>query len=292
MKSFETAEPIAVDIEMGIGDLQVIASDRQDTVVVVEPANPASESDVNAAAQTLVELVGHNLRIRAPKSWKQWTPWGGRESVNIRVELPAGSDLSATTGLAPLRTAGRLGDCVYKTGLGEVQVDDARSLDVKTSAGEVTVGSVQGDLVITTGSGQVLVGCVEGVAEIKSSNGDMRIGVVGGDLRATTSNGRISVDDAGAAVSAKTANGDIRLGTIRRGTTYAQTAFGKIEVGVSEGVTAWLDLDTSFGAVYNELVTVEQPEPGAETVEITVRSSMGSIAIHRSLEAITEVATA
>jgi hypothetical protein len=282
MKTFETPEPIALEIEMVVGDLEIIASERPDTVVDVEPTNPGSEADVNAAEQTQVELVGRHLVIKTPKGWKQWTPWGGRESVNVRVELPAGSDLRAATSVASLRASGRLGHCVYRTSIGDAQVDEVRSLEVKTSSGQVVVGSVGADATVVTSSGHVRVAQVGGAADIKSSNGDVSLGTVGGDVHAVTSNGRISIDDAGAGVSARTANGDIRLGTVRRGTAEAQTSLGRVEIGVAEGVTAWLDLDTNFGTVRNDLDTAEQPAPGAPTVEIRARSSFGTIAVHRS----------
>jgi hypothetical protein len=288
MKTFDTPEPIALDVEIVVGDLEVIASERRDTFVDVQPTNPDSKADVNAAEQTQVELVARHLVIKTPRSWKQWTPWGDRESVNVRVELPAGSDLRAATSVAPVRASGRLGDCTYRASIGDVQMEDVRSLEVRTSSGQVVVGSVGGDATIVTSTGHVRVGAVAGTAEIKSSNGDVSMGTVGGNVQAVTSNGRISIDDASARVSARTANGDIRLGTVRRGTAEAQTSFGKVEIGVADGVTAWLDLDTNFGSVHNDLDTAEQPTPGAATVEIRARSSFGTIAIHRSAASATE----
>jgi hypothetical protein len=288
MKTFDTPEPIALDIEMVVGDLEVIASERQDTVVDIQPSDPDSEADVNAAQQTQVELVADHLVIKTPKGWKQWTPWGGRESVNVRVEVPAGSDLRAAASVASLRASGPIGDCAYKASIGDVQVDDVRALDIKTSSGQVVVGSVDGDATIVTGTGHARVAHVGGASDVKSANGDVTLGTAAGDVQAVTSNGRISIDDAGDSVSARTANGDIRLGTVRRGTAEAQTSFGKVEIGVAEGVTAWLDLNTNFGAVHNALDTAEQPAPGAAVVEIRASSSFGTIAVHRSAASATE----
>jgi hypothetical protein len=289
MKTFDAPGPIALDVDMGIGELHVIASDRVDATVDVQPANPASKADANAAAQTTVELTGRQLVVKAPRSWKQWTPWGGRESLDIRVELPAGSDVRASTGLASLHASGPLGDCVYKAGIGDVRVDEASSLSVKTASGEVQVGTVQGDAEIATSSGRVHVGHVEGAADLKSSNGDVSIDSVSGHLRAVTSNGRISVESAGAGVTAKTAYGDIRVGRVRRDRTEAQTSFGKVEIGVAEGVTAWLDLDTHFGTIHNALGAADEPGPDAVVVEIQARSSYGSIAVHRVASTTAEV---
>src|SRR5207302_1864023 len=82
---------------------------------------------------------------------------------------------------------------------------------------------------------------------------------VTGDLRVHAANGKIVVDRAEAAVAAKTANGDVRLGEVARGAVLAETALGKIEVGIRDGVTAWLDLNTSFGRVQSDLDDADRP---------------------------------
>jgi len=105
---------------------------------------------------------------------------------------------------------------------------------------------------------------------------------VGGELRVKAANGGISVDRAGATVTVKTANGDIRLGEVASGAVVAETAAGKIDVGIREGVAAWLDLNTGFGRVLNDLVDSERPGAGEETVEVRARTSYGDISIRRS----------
>jgi hypothetical protein len=84
-------------------------------------------------------------------------------------------------------------------------------------------------------------------------------------------------------VAAKTANGHVRLGEVERGAVVAHSAFGTVEVGVRSGVAAWLDLDTKFGTVQNDLEATERPGPGEEAVEVHARTSFGDITINRSL---------
>jgi hypothetical protein len=40
MTTFETPSPITVTLELGIGDLQIAAGDRTNTVVDVRPTDP------------------------------------------------------------------------------------------------------------------------------------------------------------------------------------------------------------------------------------------------------------
>jgi hypothetical protein len=61
----------------------------------------------------------------------------------------------------------------------------------------------------------------------------------------------------------------------------AETAYGKVEVGVADGVAAWLDLGTGYGMVHNELDAADRPGAGEPTVEIRAKSGMGDITVRR-----------
>ncbi len=282
MPTFETPKPITVDVELGVGDIRIDASERTDTVVEVLPSDPGKPGDVTAAEQTRIDLAGGRLVIRGPRGWRQWTPWGGRESIDVRVALPAGSEIQGDVGVTALRCTGELGALRFKTGAGDIDVDEAGPVAIRTGAGDISVGHAAGDLTASTGSGVVRVAAVDGSAVIKNSNRDTWVGRVGGDLRVRAANGNISVDRAGATVTVKTANGDIRLGEVAPAAVVAQTAAGKIDVGIREGIAAWLDLDTGFGRVQNDLADAERPAAGEETVEVRARTSYGDISIRRA----------
>ena len=61
MPTFATPEPIAATVEVAGARVRVTASDRTDTVVLVEPINEASRSDVKVANKTTVDFVGGQL---------------------------------------------------------------------------------------------------------------------------------------------------------------------------------------------------------------------------------------
>jgi hypothetical protein len=282
MPAFDTPEPISVTVELGVGDIRIVASDRTDTIVEVRPSDAAKQSDVTAAEQTRVEYAGGRLLVKAPKGWKQYTFRGGGESIDVQVDLPAGSQVRGDAGVAALRCSGRLGECRYRTGVGDIHLDQAGPVQLKTGAGDITVDQAVGGAELTTGSGAVRIDSIDGAAVVKNSNGDTWIGEVTGDLRVNAANGKISVDQAHATVAAKAANGDVRLGEVTRGAILAQTGFGKVEIGVLDGVAAWLDLSTRFGNVQNDLDAAERPEPDEDAVEVRARTSFGDITIHRA----------
>ena len=126
---------------------------------------------------------------------------------------------------------------------------------------------------------------IDGAAVVKNSNGDTWIGEITGNLQVNAANGRISVDQARETVAAKSANGDVRLGEVAHGTVLAQTALGKVEIGIRDGVAAWLDLNTRYGSVHNDLDLSERPGPAEDAVEVRARTSFGDITITRSVAA-------
>jgi hypothetical protein len=285
MPTFTTPGPILVSLEIEAGDIRIVASERADTTVEVRPSDPGKSGDVAAAEQTRVDLAGGRLTIKGPKRRLHALRGAGTDSIDVEVALPAGSDVHVGAGLAAVRCTGTLGECRLSTGFGDVALADTRSLVVKTGGGQVAADHVAGDANVSTATGTVQLGRVDGSAAIKSSNGDTTLGDVGGDLRVSTANGRITVGSAAGSVEVKTAAGDIELGAVARGSVVAKTAFGKVAVGVRDGVPAWLDLNTGFGNVVSELEAAGEPGAGEDSVEIKARSGFGDIAIRRVVAA-------
>jgi DUF4097 and DUF4098 domain-containing protein YvlB len=282
MPVFDTPRPIAVSIELGVGDIQIAAADRADTVVEVRPSDPAKESDVTAAGQTRVEYAAGRLVIKAPKNWRQYTIRGGGESIDVRIELPAGSHLAGEASVSSLRCTGTLGECRYKTSTGDISLDETGPVNVRTGAGDVWLERAAGHAEVSTGTGSVRIGAVDGTAAIRNSSGDTSVGSVTGDARVRAASGSIVIGTSLATVAAKTAKGDIRLRDVAGGTVVAETAFGAIEVGIGDGVAAWLDLHTRFGHVRNDLDTAGRPEPGQPAAEVRAYTSFGDITVARS----------
>jgi DUF4097 and DUF4098 domain-containing protein YvlB len=222
--------------------------------------------------------------VKAPKL-RSWSLRSGGGSIDVTIELPAGSALHGNGQLTGFQCDGALGDCRIKTGLGHVRVDQAATVTVKSGTGDVSLDRATGNVEVATGSGEVRLRRLDGSAAIENSNGDTWVGSAHGDLRIKSANGRIAVDVAHAGVTAKTARGDVRLREVSRGSVVLETQVGDVEVGISEGTVAWLDVNTSVGKVDNALDAAEAPDKSARTVEVRARTSFGDVAIGRPLMA-------
>lgn len=286
MPSFHTPQPISVHLELGgVGVIRLVASDRSDTTVEVRPTDPASKADVAAAERIRVEYSEGRLTLIGPKGWRYYSGWGGwRESIDVEIAMPAGSRFEGKAGIGTLHSKGPLDDLRFKTGFGEIHAEQTGSLAVHTGAGNVNIERAAERAEVSTGSGMLKVGRIDGSAAVRNSNGDTWIGDILGELRANAANGKIAVDRPQSAVFARTANGDIVLGAVARGEVVAETGWGRVEIGVANGVPAWLELRTNHGRVRNELEAASAPEPSEEAVEIRARTGHGDITIHRSLE--------
>jgi hypothetical protein len=281
MPTYETPGPVSAAIDVVAGDVRISASDREDTVVEVRPSDASNADDVKAARMTHVHHAKDHVVVKAPRS-RSWLSRGGAGSIDVTVELPAGSHVYGTAHTADFHCDGPLGTCRIKTGTGAVRLERAATVSVKSGTGDVSVEHATGPAEVATATGDVRLGAVDGSAVIKSSIGDTWVGTAGGDLSASTAKGSIAVDHARASIAAKSAYGDLRVGEAGRGSVALQTHAGDVEVGVPAGTAAYLDVSAAAGRVRNELEAADGPEPSAETVEVRARTSAGDIVIRRA----------
>jgi DUF4097 and DUF4098 domain-containing protein YvlB len=282
MQSFETPQPIAISVDLAVGDLRVAARERADTVATVEPTDPSNAADVTAANDTRVEYADGRLRINAPKQWKRFSPFDKAGSVQVTLEVPAGSNLDASSSLGDSQIEGELGRCQVKTAMGNIRLDHSAGVTLKTSYGNVDVDRVQGDAEITTGSGEVRVGRISGAAIIKNSNGATSIDEVTGDVRVKAANGNISITRADQSIVAKTAAGSIKVGGLRRGVAVLETAAGDLSCGIAEGTAVNLDVRSKLGRIHSALDTSDGPGPTDDVVELHAHTTVGDIALYRT----------
>ncbi|MFC4912313.1 DUF4097 family beta strand repeat-containing protein [Actinomadura gamaensis] len=215
MQKFDTATPITAVLEIPAGRVQLIAADRTDATVEVRPADPAKGRDVKAAEQTTVAYRDGVLQVQGPAGRQLLGPSG---SVEVTVQLPAGSRVEAKTAAVEFRGVGRLGDISYESSYGPVKVDEAASVRLTTAAGDVQVGRLNGSAEIDVQKGDIdIAEAAAGTVVLRTRAGDVRVGAARGvsaSLDAGTSHGRVSnsLKNGGTAdleIRATTSSGDI-----------------------------------------------------------------------------------
>jgi DUF4097 and DUF4098 domain-containing protein YvlB len=194
MLKFDTPAPVCAVVDIAAGRIQVIAADRADTVVEVRPADPSRGRDVKAAEQTAVEFVDGVVRIRTAEPKNQY--FGPSGSLEVTVQLPAGSRLQARTASCELRGVGRLGEVVVEGAYRQIKIDEAASLRLTAVDGDVEVGRLTGPAQISTARGSITVAeATRGAVVLQTQMGDITVGAATGVsacLDAATGHGRVS----------------------------------------------------------------------------------------------------
>ncbi|MEU6982551.1 DUF4097 family beta strand repeat-containing protein [Streptomyces sp. NPDC046324] len=278
MPSYDTPQPITASLTFEVGTVRIAAGKRTSTVVEVRPSNGGEEVDVRAAQETEVTYADGVLTVKGPRNRSLF---GRHGSIDVTVELPAGSDLRSTSPMGNYTCEGPLGACRVTTSLGDIRLTEAGDTDLRTGHGGIAVERAVGKAEIH-GAGRIEIGEIAGTAAVRNSNGDTSIGEVTGDLSADSSNGGITVGVAHASVEAKAANGSIRVDEVARGVVRLRTSAGNVEIGIRRSTAAWLDVNSRVGTVRNALDAAEGPSTTDETVEIHARTGVGDIVIRRA----------
>jgi DUF4097 and DUF4098 domain-containing protein YvlB len=283
MATFETPNEISVTVDLPLGAVHLMATRRRDTVVVVNPTDPSTRMDVEAAKATRIDMADNALVIKVPKSGGLGSFIGLTRSgsVDMTIELPEGSQVDITTGFADVRADGSLADANVHSGAGNVRLDEVGNATIATGAGSVNVNRISGKGKITT-AGDMHIGSIDGAAEIKNLNGKTWLGEVSGRLQVKSANGDITVGQALSDMAAKTGNGSIQIGEVVTGSSTLETGSGNLEIGIGHGTAAWVDARTRFGRVHNNLEVSDGPGATRQTVEVTARTSFGDITVLRS----------
>lgn len=276
MPTFDTPEPIAVDVRMADGRVNLIASDRTDTVVRVDVGLVAGESEASGAGRRVrVDLVGTTLEIRTPS-----TGLRRLHPVAITIELPSRSTLLLRAGSVEVRATGILGACRLDGADTRVALEHTGDLEVNAADALMDIGQVAGSTKVKSAKGELRFGDLAGGAVVQSGRCAVTVGRAGDGLNIASAGGDISVGRAEASVTVRTAHSSIRVGEAARGRIDLATGIGDIEVGIRPGSAAWLDAFSKHGGVRNHLPSREGPGNSTERVEVRTRTRHGDITIH------------
>ena len=244
MPTFPTPEPITASIEVVSGAVNVVASDRDDTVVLVRPRDPNRAYDIRVAEGARVDFRNGTLAVSAGR---RFVSLGRGGAVIIDIELPSRSRLQVSSASAAVHAEGAFGDCRFATASGDAAVD-------------TVIGNIKAD----------------------SASGDVSVSVLTGDVTFRAASGSLTVTRLHGTVNAQTASGDTSVAGAANGGVSVQTASGAVEIGIPEGTAAHLDVRTHSGEVRNTLESADGPTAGDETLTVHVRTGSGDIRVQRA----------
>jgi DUF4097 and DUF4098 domain-containing protein YvlB len=258
-ETFDTPEPISVDVRISAGTLRVDADETAQTEVEVEPNDDAAEEQLE---NVRIELRGTSLRVELPEKRGFF---GRNPSFDVRIRCPQGSSLAVRSRSADVESRGVLG-----------------AADVKSASGDVELQHVEREAIVQTASGDIEI---ERAGEVAAStaSGDVEIRHCLGRLKANLVSGDLTVRAADGDVESHTVSGDQRLESVGLGTVAANSVSGDVLVRVRRGATVWLDVRSISGDTQSDLDVGDGPPADSEQVmELRINTVSGDVRIERA----------
>jgi DUF4097 and DUF4098 domain-containing protein YvlB len=249
-QSFPSPDPVTLYVELSSGHLTTTASDTPE--VTIEIAGPrADEFKISHAGKRIAVISPHGRFF-------------GRDTHQVSITVPIGSELVTKTGSASTTTVGSLGTIALKTGSGDIDgYEFGSEVRIKSGSGDIDLGDVRGKTGISTGSGDVILGLVRATTVIKTGSGDLR------------------VERAEADVSLTTASGDLTISAAPRGKVTARNVSGDVRIGIPSGTPVWTDINTVSGSLRNGLARVGKPAEGQPFVELRASTVSGNVLLEQ-----------
>jgi hypothetical protein len=284
MSVFAVEGTASVRVELQIGSLQVLAGAREDVAVDVKPTNPDRPGDRSAAEAVRVDHTGGTIVVKGPHT-RRLNPLGpGKDSVDVVVEVPEGSEVAAIVKYGSARLAGRLGEVRADVAYGEFLLDAAERLEFKGGHGNYRVTRVEGDAQLKFKYGAMRIGHIGGRLRLSGAGGPMTVNRVDGSVELESSNGSIELGTASAGANLRAAYGTVRVREAVRGVVNINGSYGNVDVGVKRGTAVWLDASSQHGVVRSDLSADAGPATGDDTLELQIRTGYGAITVHHAQE--------
>lgn len=222
------------------GDVRVVPGGDQEVRIVARQRFPRADTEAEAdevMRDLTFELTqqGNDVSVlsRSERRLSGFN-WGNRVQIDFTITVPSRY-------AADVRTSG--GDITVGSLTGR--------LSVQTSGGDIDLARIDGDIKASTSGGNIALAEGTASARLRTSGGDIRVGRVTGEADLETSGGDIEIRSAGASVDASTSGGDVAAtfeGGVPADATLSSSG-GDIVARIPRPASFRLDASTSGGGV-------------------------------------------
>jgi len=226
-KRFDLPVAVTLRLQSRSGKVHVVAEPREDVEV---------EGD---RIDALEEDGGATLRIRI-----------GHGGSQLRVRVPAGSDVAVGTQSGSVLMEGEFGKVSVTTMSGHIELDRADEADLRTMSGGVTVAACAGLCRMSSISGKVAGGHLDS-AVAQSTSGSIKLERVDAGVKARTVSGSVVVGAGGeGSIAVKTVSGSVHIelppGTEPR---VRFKTMGNVKCGFPEGGDVLVEAMSLSGSI-------------------------------------------
>ena len=240
------------------GDARVLVSMPSGRIDAHESHDGVSVSVSGAEDLVEVDQIANTISIIAEKKRGLFS-----SSAQVSLALPPGTDFELSGASVDAWIEVPLGAVRSKTASGDLSLESARSLSVKSASGDVKVETVERDCDVALASGDVFAGRI---------GGDLNGSVASGDVRAETVEGRVSV---------KSASGDIRIDRVTGSEVNIKSMSGTVAVGIAPGTRVHLNMNTLSGEIFTPKPS-EIPDEPVRSTRLNIKTVSGDIRLSRA----------
>ncbi len=271
-KSFTVTKGGTLEVSTNNGEIRITTWTKNEVSVKVRGIEEDDDRD--------------RLRITQSENTVRVETWESDEEVRFDISIPTQFNVDLRTSVGTIEIKGELiGRLEGTTSAGDIRLGNVGGeVDMRTSGGDIRTGKMDGTATLKTSGGNITVESSTGELDIRTSGGEITVGDVGKSLRASTSGGNVDVGNIGGDADLSTSGGNVNAGKIT-GKATLKTAGGDIELGGARGsVIAKTSggnvvLEEIFGSVEARTaggdVSVEMTPGGTGTSKLT--SSGGNI---------------
>jgi DUF4097 and DUF4098 domain-containing protein YvlB len=276
-EKFSTPGRVRLNLEIPKGEIDLETAETDETHVELEAVSGDSDLQdlVDSARIELVRRGDLHEVVVETKEKRGFSISIGltdirldRAQLRLRITCPHGAALDVRTKSADLRARGEYGAVEVKTASGDVQVDQAEEMHIKSASGDIRLNHVRGDL------------------DAQTASGDVQCDVVDGDVHAQLVSGDLRVGEARASVTANTVSGDQHFEAVQQGRVDLKAISGDVSVGIRSGSRFYVDANTVSGDTSSEFELGDTPTQEADAdaplVEVFAKTVSGDVRIERA----------
>jgi hypothetical protein len=265
LSTFPVQGQVNLVVRLGHGRLEVAArDDLADATVRLCPHDPGS----GVLDRVTVAMPDSTLLVTGPRQGGWADLMGGRrrhrDGIDASIEVPTGTPVEIVSASDQLTLTGRCGD-----------------VDITTTAANVDVDHVAGDLRLRYGTASSRVGIVTGSVQLKAGTATASFGEIGGSLRCDFGNGQLSAEVTHGDVHSRAGSASARIGAVY-GDVDLAFGRGAITIGIPAGVAAYLDVTSGTGRLDSDLPVEEAPADDARQIRLRARTGAGDIHLRRT----------
>jgi DUF4097 and DUF4098 domain-containing protein YvlB len=172
----------------------------------------------------------------------------------VEIDCAPGTDVRIASKSGRVTLRGLLGRVFAASRSGDVSIENAESVDVRTASARVEVGCCAGSCEVVGHSGRITIGSA-GTAIVSTASGDASI-------------------DSAVDATVRSASGGVKIGVQPDGTIDVCTLSGSVKVALAEGSNPVATLHSKSGQVRHR-----EPPAGHTAGGLTVRTMSGSITV-------------